>query len=131
MWKLIFAIPILMHGLAHLSGFLASWTPFDAGYSASPWLLSQGIQLQSVTGRVFGLLWLVAALGLVASALGIALQLQWWSSLLLASSLISLIVILPWWNTVPPGARVGAAFDILVIVILVSPLKLRLLELVQ
>jgi len=55
------------------------------------------------------LLWLVAILGLVGSALGIVFRLAWWPDLAIAASAVSLLVIAPWWNTVPPGARVGCA----------------------
>jgi hypothetical protein len=54
-----------------------------------------------------------------------------WLFLTIASVAISLVVILPWWNTVPPGAKVGAAFDLLVIVLLLSPFREKLLEIVQ
>lgn len=37
------------------------------------------------------------------------------------AAVISLVAIVPWWNTVPPGAKVGAAFDILLIVALALP----------
>jgi hypothetical protein len=128
MWRFIFILPLFAHGLAHLSGFLASWTSFDAGYASKPWLFSNGVYLQSLAGRIFGLLWLVAMVGLVGSALGFVFRQEWWSPLAIASSAISLFVILPWWNTVPPGARVGAFFDLVVLVVLLSPLKSSLLE---
>jgi hypothetical protein len=68
---------------------------------------------------------------LVGSAIGLVTLQGWWSSLAIAAAFISLVVILPWWNTVPPGARVGAAFDLLVLIVLLSPLKTKILEMVQ
>lgn len=47
-------------------------------------------------------------------------------------SVISLILIVPWRNTGVPGAKAGAAFDLLILVLLViSPLKDRIIELVK
>jgi hypothetical protein len=129
MWRFIFAVPLLMHGLAHISGFLASWTSIDLGYASKPWVFSQSIHLYSLTGRVFGLLWLVAMLGLVVSAFGLVFRQDWWLPLAVAASVISLVVILPWWNTVPSGAKFGAFFDLLVIAALLSPLQGKLLQL--
>jgi hypothetical protein len=119
------------HGLAHLSGFLASWTSTDAGYASKPWIFSSGIYLQSWAGRFFGLFWLIAVVGFIGSTVGISLSQGWWMPLVVASSAVSLLVIVPWWNTVPPGAKVGAVFDSLIILALITPLQKILLEVVQ
>lgn len=131
MWRIFFAIPLFAHGLAHISGFLASWTSLDVGYANNSWMFSQGVHLQSMTGRIFGFLWLIAMVGLVGSALGFVFQRDWWPSLAIVSAFISLAVIVPWWNTVPPGAKIGAAFDLMVIVILLSPLQGKLLAIIR
>ncbi len=131
MWRFLLAIPLLVHGLAHLSGFLASWTKGDFGYTKQPWLISSGVRLNSGAGRMFGILWLIAMAGLVASALGLAFHQGWWQWLAMVSAIVSLIVIVPWWNTVPPGARVGAIFDALVLVVLLSPLQTKLLTIIE
>jgi hypothetical protein len=47
-----------------------------------------------------------------------------------AASIISLVVIVPWWNTIPPEARVGAVFKLLVIIAMVLPVKDKILDLV-
>jgi hypothetical protein len=131
MWKFVLAIPFLFHGLAHLSGFLASWTATDAGYMDKSWIFSPGVYLQSGVGRLFGLLWLVAMAGLIGSALGIITHQEWWPILAIVSGVTSLVVIIPWWNTVPPGAKVGAVFDILMIGMLLSPLQQILFKISQ
>jgi hypothetical protein len=128
MWRFLIAIPLFVHGLAHLSGFLASWTRGEFGYTTQPWLISLYVHLNSGLGRVFGILWLIAMVGLTTSALGIAFRQPWWLWLAIASSIVSLIVIVPWWNTVPPGAKVGAIFDLLLLILLFSPLEIRLLN---
>lgn len=130
MWRYIIATPILVHGLAHFSGFFAAWTSSDAGYKKNPWIFSTGILLDGPIGRVFGLLWLMAMIGFVAIFIGIVFQLDWWPPVAISASAVSLIVIVPWWNTVPSGAKVGAIFDVFVIVLLILPFEENLLELI-
>ncbi len=131
MIRFVFAVPLIMHGLAHMSGFVASWTSNLVGFSERPWILSSGVALQSSAGRAFGLLWLVATVSFIGSGLGLVFKQQWWPSLAIPAAIISLVAIAPWWHTVPPGAWAGAAFDLLVIIVLFLPLKDRILDLVQ
>lgn len=131
MIRILFAIPLIVHGLAHISGFIASWTATNAGYTDRPWLFSENVTLDSPVGKAFGLLWLVAAIGLAGSGLGLLLRQEWWPPVAVLAAAISLVVIVPWGRTVPPGARVGAAFDMLVILALQTPVRDRLLELVS
>jgi len=128
MIRFIFAAPVIGHGLAHLSGAIASWTSNVEGFSERPWILSSGITLQSGIGRAFGLLWLVAMVGFVGTGLGLLFRQEWWPALAIPTAVISLVAIIPWWKTVPPGAWVGAAFDLLLIIILLLPLKDRILD---
>ena len=46
-------------------------------------------------------------------------------------AVISLVVILLCWTTVPHGAWVGAGFDLLVMIVLLTPLKDRTLALTR
>lgn len=131
MYRIIFAIPMIVHGLAHISGFLAAWTSIDVGYSDRPWLFSTNVNLDSPIGRIFGVLWLVAAVGLAGSGLGLLLRQEWWPTVAVLAAGISLVVIVPWGQTVPPGARVGAGFDLLIIIALQTPIRGLLLDLLS
>ena len=131
MVRWLFAAPLILHGIAHISGFIGSWTSNLAGFVERPWILSSTVTLRDPIGRAFGLLWLVALISLVGAGLGLIFGQDWWPSLTVIGAALSLIVILTWWNTVPPGAKVGAAFNLLVIILLLLPLKSRILELVQ
>ncbi len=111
----------IMHGLAHLSGFMASWTKNTSGFSNRPWVLSTGVTLHSGVGHIFGLLWLIVAICSVGAGIGLAMQQTWWPMLAVAQAIVSLIVIMPWWNTVAPGAKVGAVFDVIALVALLLP----------
>ena len=121
--RYFFVVALAMHGLAHITGFIASWTSLPAGYPEKPWVLSSSVTLQSPIGRVFGALWLVASVTLVGAAVGLVRRSEWWPGLAMAGATLSLLVILPWWNTVPPGAKIGAAFDVLVMLALLLPLR--------
>jgi DNA-binding transcriptional LysR family regulator len=114
-WQYLLAAIFILHGLAHLSGFLAAWTRGDLGFPNKPWVFSSRVTLKSPIGKVFGLVWLLAMLALVATGLGIARQTTWWPALVVPAALLSLVVILPWWKSVPLGAWLGAAFDLLVL----------------
>ena len=103
-----------MHGLAHLSGFFAAWTKAEVGYPARPWLFSKNVMLKSPLGKVFGLLWLVAAVALAAGGFGLAFGHSWWVPATLVGAAVSLFVILPWLRSVPPGAWAGAVFDLVI-----------------
>jgi hypothetical protein len=109
----------ILHGLAHLSGFVAAFTSRDTGFSPNSWLFSPNVTIHSAIGKLFGLLWLVAAVALAGS--GLALLLGWavWPWLPIAGAVLSLLVIVPWWNTVPPGAKAGAVFDLLILLALI------------
>lgn len=128
MLRYFIALAFSLHGLAHLSGFVAAWTKREAGFADQPWLLSKNVKLQSPPGKVFGVLWLAAALGLAGAGAALFAGKAYWPHLALAGSLISLAVILPWLKTVPPGARfAGLAFDLLTLLALALPWREQVL----
>jgi len=110
-----------MHGLANLSGVAAFLFSASAGFNDRPWIFSPGITRRSALGRLFGVIWLLSTLALVASGIGLIAGLAWWRSIAIAGSALSLLAIAPWWNTVVPGARFGAIFDLAMILFLLSP----------
>lgn len=121
MVQFVFALPVLLHAFAHISGFMANWTSNDAGWSDRPWIFSANGTRHSPVGRVFGILWLVAGLAVLITGLGLLFSQSWWPTLAVPAAILSLAVILPWWNTVPFGAKLGAAFDVLALVLLLVP----------
>jgi hypothetical protein len=123
MWKYVFAFPLIMHGLANLAGFFEAFGRAPRGFNDQPWIFSPGVKLQSVIGRLFGVLWLLSTLCLVGAGLGIIFQQTWWAAAAISGAVCSLLAILPWWNTVVPGARFAAFFDLALIAILLSPLR--------
>ena len=131
MLRFILIAPLVGHGLAHFSGVLASWTTSEVGYSNNPWIFSADVNLNAGVGRVFGLIWLMAMLGLVCAGLGILFRQDWWIPVAMASTSLSLLAIVPWWNSVPPGAKLGALFNLLLLAALLLPTKDFLLKAVE
>lgn len=130
MWKFVFAFPLIMHGLANLAGFFEAFGGARRGFNDRPWIFSPGVKLQSAIGRLFGVLWLLSTLGLVGAGLGAIFHQDWWVSAATGGAVCSLLAILPWWNTVVPGARFAAFFDLAVIGVLLSPLRQVISELI-
>jgi hypothetical protein len=122
MWRLVFAIPLIMHGLANLAGVFAPWSKSLLGFSDSEWLLPGRVNLRSLMGKAWSLVWLASSICLVGAGVGLLLLQDWWLWAGVAGAALSLLSILPWWRAVPPGARFGAIFDLAVILVLLSPL---------
>lgn len=131
MWNYVAAVALIAHGLANIAGLVAAWTNNASGFTGQPWLLSNGVTLQSGLGRAFGLVWLISTVALVGAEVGLVLHQDWWRAPALAGSIVSAAAIFPWWNAVPPGARFGGLFDLLVIVVLLSPLGDQLAQAVR
>jgi hypothetical protein len=102
-----------------LGGFVNAFPSRATDCSTKPWLFSAEAAMHSAIGRVFGVVWLVAAVVLVGSGLTLLLGWAVWPWLPIVGAVISLLVIVPWWNTVPPGAKAGAIFDLLILLALV------------
>ena len=114
-----YILPALLagHGLAHISGFVASFSSRDMDYRLDrPWIFSGKVYLNRGLGRIFGLLWLIAAFILILTAAVLLIHTIWWTALALAGAVVSLAAIVPFWHTVPPGAKIGAAFDLVILV---------------
>jgi len=131
MWKYLVAIPLIMHSLANLGGVIAPWTASLAGFKDAPWLFGGGVKLRSLAGRVSSLLWLLSTLMLCGAGVGLLLGETWWVTLAITGAAASLVVILLWWKAVPPGARFGAFFDAVLLIVLTSPLRDQLLKLIS
>jgi hypothetical protein len=128
MWKYLFAFLLIMHGLAHIAGPLGFWTSGPQAFAEKPWLFSKGVTPRSAIGSTFGLLWLVAALGLVGAGLGLLFGQAWWPTLALAAAVASVLAIVPWVRVVPPGAWGGACFDLVILSTLLLPWGSRVVE---
>lgn len=128
--KIAISIVLIMHGLAHLSGFLASWTNLDVGFKDENWIFSSKKYLEGVTGKFFGIIWFISMLIFVSSGVGLLTAQNWWTNTLITAAFISLLSVLPGWKSVPSGAKLGALFDVAVLIIFLSSLKAEVIQLI-
>jgi hypothetical protein len=128
MWKILFVLLLVMHGLAHMAGPVGFWSSGSQAFAEKAWLFSKGLTAHSAVGRAFGLVWILAVLGFVGAGLGLLFGQEWWRTLALAAAAISLVSIVPWVWVVPPGAWAGACFDLVILAALLFPWGARLVE---
>jgi hypothetical protein len=128
MWKYLFAFLLVMHGLAHVAGPLGFWTSGSQAFAEKAWLFSKGVTPHSGVGWAFGLLWVVAALGLVGAGLGLLFGQEWWPTLAAVGAAVSMVAMVPWARVVPPGAWAGACFDLVIVAALLLPWANRVVE---
>ena len=131
MLKYLVAFVVAMHGIAHLAGPIGFFSSGEQAFADRPWIFSQGVTARTPLGKAWGLLWLVAMIGLVGTGLGILFGQAWWSTLGVVAAIISLVAIVPWVRVVPPGAWAGALFDLVILVALLSPLSDRVVDLLS
>ena len=126
MIRFLIAIPLILHGLANLGGAVAFTGKPPDGFKAKPSIISPKLHMHSTIGRIWGVIWLLSALVLVIAGLAAIFQKDSWLALSILGSMLSFAAIAPWWNTVPPGARFGAIFDLCSLAILLSPISVWL-----
>ena len=105
------------HGLVHLIGVVVYWQLAEVedfpAYKTT--LLNGRLEIGDLGMRIYGLSWLIAALGFVIAAVGMVFRLDWWMPVLFAASIFSLVVNAIDWE----WAKYGALLDILILVILI------------
>jgi hypothetical protein len=111
------AIVLVIHGVAHLVGFVVPWRlarleemPFGTT------LLGGRIDVGDRGIRAVGILWLVAALAYLAAAVGVALLLPWWIPAVATVTVFSLALCVLGW----PDSRIGVAVDLAILAFLMA-----------
>jgi hypothetical protein len=114
---------VIIHGLIHLMGFVAYWPLAEiAELPYKTTLLGERWQVGEMGMRLFSVLWLAAAIGLVGAAIGAVTGQSWWLPLMGVSVLLSLLVcVLDWSN-----AFRGALVDLVILVPLLLVWGLRI-----
>lgn len=104
-----------VHGLIHLMGFVAYWPlavvtelPYKTTLAGGAW------NVGAVGMKLFGVVWLLVALGFLAALGGFFLGQSWWRPVMVATSLVSTAVIALDWAPAFRGAYVNVAILILV-----------------
>jgi hypothetical protein len=132
MFRIICGFALIFHGVGHLIGVFASWTPFKMGFSDQHWIISNGVSVSSVIGRVFGVVWLAAMVLSIAAGVGLLFRMEWWLPMAIWGSIFSAVAIVVWFRAFPSGSDVSAlVFDIFVLVALLGPWSGRVAEFLQ
>jgi len=126
--KLIVATAFTMHGMAHISGFLVSIGKNIDGFHNKAWIFSSGLKLSSPAGRIFGIFWLLSLISFIVAGISIFFHVYWWQYFAQGGAVLSIIAMFPWWKAIPQGAKIGLFFDLLVLVVLLSPYKQTILD---
>jgi hypothetical protein len=108
---------LVWHGLIHLLYVAAYWKlaemeqfPYKTALLNGRWEIGEsGI-------RLFGGLWLVAAIGFVIAAIGLGTKQDWLPPVLVAVALLSLVISALDWNVAYGGVGIGLVIVLAVIV---------------
>ncbi len=113
--RILLAVVVLGHAIAHLPGFIAYLRLAelkDMPYKTT--ILAGAVNVGDIGIRVFGVLWLIAALVFVASGVGALARLTWWQSAMLAAAVFSLLLCILGW----PDTRLGLLVNLVFIAFL-------------
>ena len=106
---------LIAHGSAHFMATSVYWKLFDSEklpYSTK--ILDGHLDLGETGVALFGLVWLLAGMGMVAAGLGVVVKVRQAVSWLLAASVFSLVICI----LVPDKSMVGIAIDLMVLGVL-------------
>lgn len=106
------ALLFVAHGVAHLPGFLTSWRLASLeGMAYKTTLLAGSVDVGDVGIRIVGVLWLLVAMGFIASGIGTALGVAGWGTLTAVVASFSLVLsVLEW-----PEARIGLVVNLVIL----------------
>jgi hypothetical protein len=100
---------VAAHGFIHLMGFVAYWPlahvaelPYKTALLSGRWEVGSGGM------KLYGILWLIAALGFLLAVGGLAAHQPWWPSVMLGTSVLSTTLIALDWAPAFRGAIINA-----------------------
>jgi 2-hydroxy-6-oxonona-2,4-dienedioate hydrolase len=120
--RMAFVLVLVLHGVAHLVGFLSPWgllpatVPSGAAGSSPNALFGGRVTLGDATARGFGVIWLVAALSFVVVAIGFWRRDPWSLPALVSVTVASLALSTAWW----PAARIGVFVNVVILLALIT-----------
>jgi uncharacterized membrane protein YphA (DoxX/SURF4 family) len=113
--RFAFALILIVHGVAHLLGFIVPWKLVkleDSPYTTT--LLGGRLDVGDAGIRFSGVLWLLAGIGFVVSGAALMLLAPWWPRFTIVVAAFSLVLAVAGW----PGSRIGIPIDLLLLVYL-------------
>ena len=97
----VFAVFIILHGLVHLWYVIMSLRLVDnkpeMGWTGESWLLTNKLG-EGVNRIIASILYSMAALGFVASGVGLPIEQLWFQPLMAGSAVLSLLAIVVFWD---------------------------------
>jgi hypothetical protein len=117
----VLALLFIIHGIAHLPGFLVPWrltAPAEMPYTTT--VLGGTADLGAVGIRVVSIVWLFAALAFVVAGVATFLNDAAWRTLAVAATLASLALTVLGW----PYSRIGLGLNLLLLAYLFGGAKL-------
>jgi hypothetical protein len=111
------AIIMILHGLAHLPGFLVPWrlaSPKDLPYKTT--IVAGRFDLGDAGIRLVGVLWLATLMATVAAGAGLLAGAPWAFAAAFVACAVSLVLSL----ASLPEARVGVVFNIVLLAALAA-----------
>lgn len=103
----ILAALFSLHGLIHLMGVASIWG-LDGANGVSPVpTFPAGLVAGSPLALALGALWLVALVGFLVAAVGVARGAGWWKGVTAGAAALSLALCLAWWHDAFAGVGVN------------------------
>ena len=127
MMRILFYVAVVMvilHGLIHLLGFVAYWplgVIAELPYKTT--LLDGRFNLSQSGMRLYSVLWLLAAVALVGSAVSLLAGRTWWLPVMFAAVVVSLVVTTLDWSNAFRGVLISLA--LLVPLLLAAGLRMQ------
>ena len=121
MIRIVLALFLVAHGIAHLVGFVVPWkiaTMKEMPYKTT--ILSGSIDLGDVGIRVMGILWLIATLAFIVSGIGVLTRVPWWLPATMIVTVSSLFLCIIGW----PDSRIGVFINVVIVAFLLVGQKM-------
>lgn len=107
--RILLALVLFAHGVAHLPGFVVSWRL--ASFAELPYrttVFAGRLDLGDAGIRAMGLMWLALAVAFVVAAGGLLLEAPWWRIVARAAIAVSLLVCM----AALPETRIGVLANV-------------------
>jgi|SRR5215207_5312021 len=109
--RIVLAVLMAVHGMAHLVGFAGAWRLAPEGFPYKTTLLAGHLELGDAGTRAVGVVWLGLALAFVVTAVGAVGAAAWWPQAALGVALVSMLLSASEW----PEARLGVVINVVII----------------
>lgn len=113
-----FAVAVLMvlHGVAHLVGFVGPWRlATTAGVPYTTTVFAGRVDIGDAGARALGVLWLVVAVAFWIAAAGAFVNRSWWMPTAVGAAFVSLALCFLSW----PASRIGVPVNLLILALIV------------